>query len=120
MHYTTLKEYFKFSYKYNKLYLNPSISHLLDNGDIDLRVFDFGHQWNRLMRKNESPWLKIRKQGYDYEFFSEPIVNAFLDSGIIYFHKYNEIVLQSHYINFQFQSMINEVQMSKLFFNQLP
>ena len=85
----------------------------MDNGEVDLQAFNFLHQWHQLYKKNPSHYLSIRKDAYDYDFFHVPIVKAFQDLGIIYFHKYNQIVLQSHEINFMLLKAISFLQSGK-------
>jgi hypothetical protein len=50
--------------------------------------------------RDDNPYISIRKENYDFEYFSQPITRALLEENIIFFHKYNKIVrVEQHLYN---------------------
>ena len=87
------REYAKFRYKFNKLYLNKRLARYLDSGEIDISILNVTNQWAYLINKDDKNCeLRIRKYFPDHIYFSLDITKAFLEENLILHHRYNSRV----------------------------
>lgn len=110
------REYAKFRYKFNKLYLNNNLSPYLDTGEIDILILNVINQWSSFIKNNpDKPELNIRKSPVDHIYFSQDITKALIEENIILHHRYNSIVRPYQYLYTKFISNETE-QLNRKYF----
>lgn len=92
------KEFYRFYYKINKIYVHPLFENCLDNGKVDDIIIDAMRQWHYVFVHNLDPLISIRRKNYDFEFLNTPVIRAMMDENIIVFHKYHKIVCMQNYL----------------------
>lgn len=91
------KDYNRFSYKINKMFLNPHLAAKLDDGTIDYDIMDALNQWYKFSLKYDDACLFLRKKPIYFEYFRQPITLAMLDENIVLFNKYtNKVSLEQN------------------------
>lgn len=91
-------EYNKFLFKINSLYINPKLSKYIDNGSIDYLIGDVINQWAKLIHFKNQPEINIRRRIVDFEYFKQDITQAFLESNILTYERYNKKVFPSQVV----------------------
>lgn len=111
------KEVARFLYKINKVFINKELSDKLDRGrELDYELYDALRQWDRTFKKNSDPFISVRKESYDFEYFSLPMTRALLDENVIFFHKYNKHLYIEQYIqNYYIEEAIDKVKGKRIF-----
>ena len=82
----------EFKNRINKLFTNPLLGDLLDNGEIDYALLDVFEEFVR----HQDVYIAIQSKYAKQEFMRYPVIKALLDSNILYKSKYYDQLYVEH------------------------
>lgn len=109
------RDYAKFRYKINRLFINPRLEKFLESDEIDMIIVNAIGQWGKFAEDHPSEtFLAIRKRQMDHEYFRQEITKAMLDENLILFERYFKKVIPQHFIYGKYFSMEKEFLKKKM------